>query len=293
MTHRDRFELILLAAVWGASFLFMRIAGPEFGAFALAEMRIAIGALFLLLVLLWRGGVSEMRQAPRQLATVGLFNSAIPFALFAYGTLTISAGTGAVINATAPLFAALVGYLWLRARLDVMQSVGLAIGFGGVLLLVWDGFALNVEGAALATGACLVAALSYGIAANYTKKALSGVRPLVNAAGSQVAAALLLLPLAIAYWPEEPVSAKSWLSAIALGVLCTGIAYILYFRLLAHLGPTRAITVTYLIPVFGIFWGVVFLDETVSMRMLVAGAIILVGIGLASGSLRRGGKPDQ
>ncbi|MGB5257032.1 MAG: DMT family transporter [Woeseiaceae bacterium] len=292
MTHRDRLELVLLAAVWGASFLFMRIAAPEFGAIALAEMRIAIGALFLLLVLLWRGGVRELAQAPLQLTTVGLFNSAMPFALFAYGTLYVSAGTGAVVNATAPLFAAVVGYVWLRVRLDFLQSLGLAIGFAGVLLLVWDRFALNVDGAGLATGACLLATFSYGVAANYTKKALSGVRPLVNAAGSQLAASVLLMPLAIAYWPDEAVSTKSWLSAIALGVVCTGVAYILYFRLIARLGPTRAISVTYLIPVFGIFWGVIFLGETVSMGMLVAGAIILVGIALTSGGLRPGGRQD-
>ena len=190
MTHRDRLELVLLAAIWGASFLFMRVAAPEFGAFALAELRVGVAAIFLTTVLFFRGGIRDLLKVPLPLVILGLFSSALPFALFAYGTLTISAGTAAVVNATAPLFAAVVGFAWLRMRLDLLQSLGLAIGFGGVLLLVWDRFALNVEGAGLATGACLLAAFSYGVAANYTKKALSGVRPLVNAAGSQLAAAI-------------------------------------------------------------------------------------------------------
>ena len=287
MAHRDRLELILLAAIWGASFLFMRIAVPEFGTFALAELRVAIGALFLLLVLVWRGGTRDMRPVVVPLAVVGIFGSALPFALFAFGTLTISAGTAAVVNATAPLFAAFVSYIWLRERLRPIQSAGLAVGFAGVLLLLWDKFALSVEGAALATGACLLAAFSYGISVNYTKKALGGVAPIANAAGSQLAAAVILLPLAIWYWPEQSVSVKSWYSAVTLGVVCTGVAFILYFRLIARLGPARAITVTYLIPVFGMFWGFVFLDERVSPGMLAACAVIFAGVALATGSVRR------
>lgn len=287
MTHRDRLELILLAAIWGASFLFMRIAVPEFGTYALVELRVGIGALFLLAVLVWQGGVGQMMQLVVPLVVVGIFGSALPFVLFAWGTLTITAGTAAVVNATAPLFAALVGYIWLRDKLRTVQSIGLAIGFAGVLLLLWDKVALNVEGATVATIACLGAALSYGISVNYTKKNLSGVSPVVNAAGSQLAAALLLLPLSISYWPAEPVSARSWYSAVALGILCTGFAFILYFRLIARVGPARAISVTYLIPVFGIFWGVIFLDETISKGMLGACAVIFVGIALATGGFRR------
>lgn len=277
----------MLAAIWGASFLFMRIAVPEFGALALVELRASIGALLLLAVLLWQGGAREVPRLVVPLTVVGIFGSAVPFALFAYGTLTISAGTAAVINATAPLFTALVGYLWLRDTLRPVQSLGLAIGFGGVLLLLWDRIALNVEGAAIAIAACLVAALCYGIAVNYTKKRLTHVAPIVNAAGSQLAATVLLLPLAIMYWPEQAVSARAWYSAIALGLVCTGIAFILYFRLIAHIGPARAITVTYLIPVFGMAWGLVFLQEPVSLGMLAACGVIIAGIALANGQLRR------
>jgi drug/metabolite transporter (DMT)-like permease len=218
---------------------------------------------------------------------VGIFGSAIPFSLFAYSTLTISAGTASVINATAPLFTALVGFVWLRDRLRPTQSIGLAVGFAGVLLLLWDRIALNVAGAAMAIGACLVASFCYGISVNYTKKNLTGVAPIVNAAGSQLAAALLLLPLAIAYWPEQAVSARGWYNAIALGLLSTGVAFILYFRLIARIGPSRAITVTYLIPVFGMLWGLTFIGEPISGGMMAACAVILVGIALATNSFKR------
>ncbi|MGI9234811.1 MAG: DMT family transporter [Woeseiaceae bacterium] len=293
MTHRDRLDLILLAAIWGASFLFMRIAAPEFGAFVLAELRISIAAAFLLGVLLWQSDLRELSRLVVPLFVVGFFGSAFPFVLFAYSTLTINAGTAAVINATAPLFAGLVAYVWLRDRLQPVQSIGLAVGFGGVVLLLWDRIALNIDGAASAMGACLVASLSYGIAVNYTKKTLSGVAPIVSAAGSQLAAAILLMPLAIWYWPQETVSARSWYSAVALGVLCTGVAYILYFRLIANVGPARAITVTYLVPVFGMFWGFTFLDETVSIGMLAACAVIFVGIAMTTGGFRHGGKAQS
>jgi drug/metabolite transporter (DMT)-like permease len=287
MTHRDRLDLLLLAAIWGASFLFMRIAVPEFGALALVELRVTIAAAFLFAVLLWRGGVKDMLRLAIPLCVVGIFGSALPFVLFAYGTLTISAGTAAVVNATAPLFAAVVGYAWLRDRLRPVQSAGLALGFGGVLLLLWDRIALNIEGATWAIGACLAASLSYGIAVNYTKKRLTGVAPIINATGSQLAAALLLLPLSVTYWPRDAVSPRSWYSAIALGIVCTGVAFMLYFRLIARIGPSRAITVTYLIPVFGMLWGLVFLHEPISAGMLAACAVVVVGIALATGNFRR------
>ncbi|MGB5739885.1 MAG: DMT family transporter, partial [Woeseia sp.] len=264
-----------------------RVAVPEFGAFALVELRVSIGALFLLAVLIWQGGASQIPRLIVPLTVVGIFGAAVPFALFAYATLTISAGTASVINATAPLFTALVGYIWLRDRLRPVQSAGLAVGFAGVLLLLWDRIALNVEGAAVAIGSCLLATFCYGIAVNYTKKNLTGVAPIVNAAGSQFTATLLLLPLAIVYWPQQEVSAQSWFSAITLGVVCTGLAFLLYFRLIARIGPARAITVTYLIPVFGMVWGLIFLHEPISLGMMAACAVIIVGIALASGRARR------
>ncbi len=284
MTNRDRIELLLLGIVWGASFLFMRVAAPEFGAVALVEVRVAVAALFLAGVLAWRGGFAELRGAAAPMTVVGVLGSALPFVLFAYATIHITAGTAAVLNASAPLFAAVVAYLWLKDRLTMARVAGLAIGFAGVLLLAWDKIAVSGP-AAWAIAAGLVASLSYGVSVNYMKRRLGHVSPLAAAAGSQIAATLVLLPLAAAYWPQVTPSLLSWLSVIALGVICTGAAYAVYFRLIGRIGPAKAITVTYLMPVFGMLWGLIFLHEPITTGMAVACAVTLVGTALASGNL--------
>jgi drug/metabolite transporter (DMT)-like permease len=292
MTTRDRIELLLLGMIWGASFLFMRVAVPEFGTMALVEIRVAVAALFLVAVLAWRGGMGDLRSAKGPLVIVGVLSSALPFALFAYATLYVTAGTAAVLNASAPLFGALVAYAWLKDRLTVPRVIGLAIGFGGVLLLAWDKIAFNGGGTTLAILAGIGASLSYGISVNYTKRKLAHLPPLAAATGSQIAATLLLLPLAVANWPSVAPSLKSWLCVIALGVFCTGVAFHIYFRLIAHIGPAKAITVTYLIPVFGMLWGLMILSEAITAGMVIACAVILLGTALATGSVAIPGRKD-
>jgi drug/metabolite transporter (DMT)-like permease len=284
----DLGELIALAALWGGSFLFMRIAAPEFGALAMVEVRSFTAALFLLALLNHRGKSREMLAAWRGIAFVGFVNSAIPFTLFAYAMLAITAGFGSILNATSPLFGAVVAFLWLRERLPYARVVGLAIGFGGVALLVLGkpSFAAGGEGWAIACA--LLASLSYGIAPSFTKRNLAGVSALSIATGSQVAASIIVLPLALAAWPANPPSLAAWSAATALGILCTGIAYILYFRLIANVGPTRAISVTFLIPAFGMLWGALFLGEQVTLGMIAGCAVILFGTALATGVIAKG-----
>lgn len=283
MTNRDRLELLILGVIWGASFLFMRVAAPEFGALALVEIRVATAAVFLIAALAWRRGMSDLPGAAVPLTIIGVFSSALPFVLFAYATLSITAGTAALLNASAPLFGALVAYAWLHDKLTVSRAIGLAVGFGGVLLLAWDKISFDGGGSTLAILAGLGASLSYGVGVNYTKKKLGQVSPLAAATGSQIAAALLLLPLAVAHWPGIMPSLKSWLSVIALGMVGTGIANALYFRLIARIGPAKAIAVTYLIPLFGMLWGMIFLHEPVTAAMLAACAVILLGTAMATG----------
>ncbi len=283
MTRRDRVDLLLLAAIWGASFLFMRVAAPEFGPIPLVEIRVAVAALVLSAVLAQRAGFGGMRGRLFPLGLVGAINSALPFSLFAYATLSLTAGFAAVLNATAPLFGALVAYVWLRESLAPIRLAGLVLGFVGVLTLVWG--RLSFRGDRSAILAALLAALAYGIAAHYTKRRLSAAPPLVIATGSQIAAAVLLLPPALFYWPRHPPSLASWLCAIALGIVCTGLAYILYFRLIASAGPVRAIAVTYLIPVFGMLWGLLFLREPITLNMIAGCAVILLGTAVATGVL--------
>lgn len=286
MKRRDIFDLVLLAALWGASFLFTRMAVPAFGALAIAELRVAVAALVLLPLLALRGGLSELRVRPLRFVLLGAVNTAIPFALFAWAVLSITAGLAAILNATAPLFTALVAWFWLRERLTVLQWVGMAIGFAGVLWLTGARVGFGGGASHWAVAAALVATISYGLAANVAKRYLGDVRPLAVAAGSQTAATALLLPFAIAAWPDVAPGLRDWGAAIALGVLCTGIAYILYFRLIARVGPATAVTVTFLIPAFAMLWGGLFLGETVSATMLAGCAVILAGTALASGWLK-------
>jgi drug/metabolite transporter (DMT)-like permease len=275
MNLRARVELLILGAIWGASFLFMRVAAPEFGPIALIQVRVAIAAFFLTSVLAWRRGTGAFRRRWPALALLGAVNSAIPFSLFAFGTLSLTAGLASVLNATAPLFGALIAFLWLRERLAPAKWLGLTVGFAGVILLVWH--KLSLIGDRSAVLACLAAAAAYGWASHFAKRRLGGVDPLAIAAGSQIGASLVLAPFAWASWPQRWPSATSWACALALGVLCTGVAYVLYFRSLAQLGPVRAITVTYLIPVFGVLWGGCFLDEPITARTILGAAVILTG----------------
>jgi len=282
---RDLIDLVTLGAIWGASFLFMRVAAPQFGAVPLITARVGIGAVFLLVVMARRGGLHRLSDNAARLTFLGAVNSAIPFSLFAYAVLSVTAGFASVLNSTAPLFGALVAFIWLRDRPAPARIAGLIVGFAGVLVLVWGRLSVGGDGGALAVLAGLSAAVLYGISANYAKKRLSDVDPLVIATGSLVAATVLLLPLAILYWPQTAPGLVSWVSAVLLGVFCTGIAYILYFRLLSRIGPSKTLAVTYLIPAFGVLWGHLLLDEPVTASMLVGCAVILLGTTLATGML--------
>jgi drug/metabolite transporter (DMT)-like permease len=297
MNSRNILQLLILAALWGASFLFIRVGVSDFGVAPLMALRVGIGALFLVIVLFarrpLRQSLTTLRSRAWPLLVVGVLNSAAPFCLFAYAELTLSAGVTSVINASAPLWGALVAFLWLKDRLSALRSVGLVIGFLGVSLLVWDQIAASHGGSgtamttALAAGAGLAATLLYGIAANYTKRYLTGVDALTVAAGTMAGATLVLVPLAAIYWPATPISLHAWGAVIALGVACTGVAYMLYFHLIATVGPARAITVTFIVPIFGILWGALFLGESVSPGMLAGCAVILIGTGLATGVVKR------
>ena len=270
--------------LWGGSFLLMRLSVPEFGPMPTVEMRVAVAALFLVPLLLRRSGnmLGVLKDNWRGLAFVGITNSAIPFALFAYAMLSITSGFGAILNATSPLFSAIVAAIWLRERLSWPRVIGLLVGFGGVALLVWGKPTFALGGDMLAIAAALAAALSYGFSPSFIKRHLGHVPSLAIATGSQVVAAIVVLPLAIATWPAATPSLTAWLAAIALGVGCTGLAYILYFRLIGNVGPTRAIAVTFLVPGFGMLYGALFLAEPVTWEMIAGCVVILLGTAMAT-----------
>jgi len=287
-------ELVLLAALWGASFFFMRVAAPEFGPVPLIGVRVAVAAAVLAPVFLSarvrgsEGGFRLLRGGASHVVVLGVVNSALPFCLFAFATLSVTSGMAAILNATAPFFTAFVARVWLRERLSPPRVAGLVIGFAGVVVLVWKVASFRSGGAGWAVAAGLGGSFCYGVAANYVKRHASATHPLALAAGSQVAAAALLLPATL--WSlsraAAPPSARAWVMAVALGVLCTAVAYVLYFRLIAAAGPTGAITVTFLIPVFAMVWGFVFLGEGVTPRMIAGMVLVLAGTGLTTGLIR-------
>jgi drug/metabolite transporter (DMT)-like permease len=290
MRASDLIELVSLAALWGASFLFMRLGAAEFGPVVLAALRVGIAALALLPLLLWRGQTGTLRANWRAIAVVGVVNSAFPFVLFSVAALAINAGLSAIFNATAPLWGALIAWAWLGDRLSRVRVAGLAIGFAGVVWLAWDGanFKPGAHGvsAAAAIAACLAATLCYGFGANYAKRKLDRVPPLAVATGSQLSASVALALPALWLWPDAAPSSTAWASVVGLALLCTAVAYLLYFRLIAHLGAARAITVTFLIPVFGLIWGAVFLGEQLALPMVFGCAVIVLGTALTTGFLK-------
>ncbi|CAD5372250.1 Permease of the drug/metabolite transporter (DMT) superfamily [Rubrivivax sp. A210] len=290
MSRRDLGALVLLGALWGGSFLFMRAGALDFGPAALVFVRVAGAALLLLPLLAWQGQLGALRLHWRAIAVVGLVNSALPFVLFMVAALALSAGLMAIFNATAPIWAALIARLWLGEQLDRSRWLGLAIGVAGVVALSWDKADLQPQAqgvsAAVGIAACVAAAMFYGLAANYSRRRLAGVPPLAVAAGSQVGAALLMAGPALVTWPAVNPGPAAWAGAAVLALACTGLAYVLYFRLIASAGAANAIAVTFLIPGFAMFWGWLVLGEVPGSGMLAGGAVILLGTALATGVIR-------
>ena len=283
-------EFTLLAAIWGASFMFMQQAVRDFGPLPTAFVRVSVAALFLLPLMLARGQWPALRRHAGPVLLCGVINSGLPFALFSFALLHLPTGLTSILNATVPLFGALVAWAWLGHRPGASRSLGLVIGFIGVALLAWDKIAFRAGAsagmAALAVFACLCATLSYAAAASFTHRYLSGLPALMTATGSQIGAALGLALPALLLWPASAPSLGAWTAVIALGVLCTGIAYIMYFRLIEQLGPARSLTVTFAVPVFAIVYGATLLGETITPWMLMCGAIVLCGTVLATGLLK-------
>lgn len=286
MTAAGAARLLTLAAIWGGSYLFMRVAAPEVGAYWVAETRLILAAVFLSVTALWLKNSLHAARYWRHYVILGLFNSALPFLLFAYAAETLSASLLSIINATAPLWGALIAASLGRQELDWRRGIGLTLGFVGVGILVGMDSAVATSAAAIPVGAAMVATFCYGIASTYAANAPS-VGSLANARGSLWASALMLLPAAFLVSPPTTPSPASMSSLLILGVVCSGLAYILYFRLIADDGATSALSVTFLIPLFGVLWGYLFLGEQVGWHTLSGGLLVLGGTALVTGLLPR------
>lgn len=292
MKSSDIAALVALAALWGASYLFMRVGAGEFGPWTLSGAR-ALGAACVLLPLLAAarsGALVALRAAWRQVAVVGVANSALPYLLFAVAAMNINASLSAIFNAATPMYAAIIGMAWLGEGVSRQRALGLAVGFVGVIWLVWDGAGFKDGGSSLAVGwsvaACLAATVLYAFSAHYSKRYLAGVPPLAVAAGSQLVAALALALPAIAWRPAALPSAPAWLALLGLTLACTALAYVLFFRLIERVGAANTMSVPFLVPAFGVLWGVLFLGETLSLDMAAGSALIVLGTALTTGVVR-------
>lgn len=275
MNRRDWTELVLLAAVWGGAFLFTRVAAPQFGPIALIAARVTVAALCLLVLLMAQGKLGRLRRNLGSLVLMGALNTAIPFTLFAYATLHVPAGFASVLNGTVPLFSAVIALFWKLESLPPLRIAGLLLGFAGVVILVLP--KLSGTNDLLAVLAGLSAANLYGFSAHYTRRVFAGEDSLVVSTGTLLAASLMLLPIAFFFWPQQPPSLLAWGNAVALGLVCTALAYVIYFNLLSRVGTMKSVTVTYLIPPFGMLWGYLFLGEAFTWNTVLGCAVIVCG----------------
>lgn len=283
MGGRDLGALLLLSALWGASFIFIRVAVPALGPFVLVELRVGLAAVALALCAALLGRLPKVRTRWRQFALLGMVNAAIPFSLISAAEINLTASLAAILNSTTVMFTAVVAAVWMGDALTARKVVGVVLGIVGVAALVgWDPIALDWI-VVLSVGAMLAASLSYALGAVYAKKTFAGSPPLALAIGQMTAATMLVLPLAAVSLPDERPTIIVVLSVLGLALLSTAVAYMLYFRLIENVGPTSTSTVTLLVPLFGLLFGVVLLDEPVGLGTLAGLVLILSSVTLVTG----------
>lgn len=284
MKTTDYVKLLLLAAIWGASFLFMRIAVPALGAINTAFLRVLSGALGLALVMLIMRKPHHYQGKLRLVLLLGIFNAGIPFLMYCLAARVLPAGYSAILNATAPIMGALIGASFFQQQLTLKNVAGMVAGFAGILLITTTGDSGMSAHLALGVLACLIATACYGLAGYLAKRWTSGLDATQAAFASQLGATLFLLPFFAFNATSTPATSwthtEAWLSILALGFVCTALAYILYFRLIADIGPFKAITVTFLIPPFGILWGWLVLDETLNQGFALGALLICLAVWL-------------
>lgn len=275
--------LLVLAALWGGSYLCIRVAAPVLGTLPTVALRVSIACVALLAYAAMLRDLPDFRSWWRAFLALGLLNNAIPFVLIAHAVISLNASVAAILNATTPLFTAIVAAIWLGEVFDARRAAGVALGIGGVAIIVgWS--PLPVSGRAmLAVAQALVAALSYGLAAVYARRRFAGARSLHTAVGQLAGSSALLVPLAFVAPPTGVPTLRVVVAVLALALACTALGYLIYFHLIANAGATQAATVTFLIPCFSTLWGAMFLDEPLGMGLFVGLAVILGGVWLVIG----------
>ncbi|GAB1809196.1 DMT family transporter [Priestia megaterium] len=285
--------LILLASLFGASFLFMKIASPSLGPLFLIESRVFIAAISLIIFARLLKQKIEIKHKWKELIVLGTINAAIPFVLIAYAELNLSASLAAIINSTTPLFSVIISILWLKEGKNMRSLFGIIIGCIGVGILVgWSPIHLNIK-VILSIGAIFLAALFYGIGGIYSKIAFQNMKSFDLAIGQQLGASIILLPFAIIDIPNQLPSITVTVSVLGLAIFSTSVAYLLYFYLIKNIGPTKTVSVTLLVPIFGIIWGVLFLHEQTTLSTYIGLGVILMSIFLVSNTKQKTSDASQ
>lgn len=280
MKTKDALMFVILSLIWGSSFMWIKIALEEVGPFMLVALRLLFGVLGLVLVLLWRRPqIPRSRSVWLKLVVVGFFNTAFPFILISAGEQVVDSSVASILNGTVPLFTIVLAQLFLDDdRMTLPRVLGLLLGFLGVIVIMRrEG---RVEAELSGQLAILVAAISYAGSAVYTRRNLKGISPILQAFGPMLIAEVFVwgaLPIfeTPIRLPGEPLT---WIALIWLGILGSCTAYLLYFSLLHSIGPTRTTLVTYVLPVIGVFLGVVFLNEVLDGRLIVGASLVLFGV---------------
>jgi drug/metabolite transporter (DMT)-like permease len=287
MRASDYARLLFLAAIWGASFLFMRIAAPAFGSINTAFLRVLFGLTGLAVILLLMRAPLIFQGKLKSAMVLGIINSGIPFLMYAIAALWLPAGYSAILNATTPLMGALIGFSCFNEQLSGRKWLGVMLGFLGITLITTTGDVAVSETMIIGVIACLIATACYGCAGFLTRRWITergGLDARLVAFGSQLGACLFLLPFFGYSVTASPVAdwamPEVWASLLAVGFICTALAYLIYFRLIADIGPLRSLTVTFLIPPFGILWGYLILGETLTEGFVVGGAIVCLSVWL-------------
>ena len=291
MSLGDVLRLLLLAAIWGSSYLFMRVAAPGFGPAPLVMLRLLGAALVLSPWLAQPRHRRLVRSHALKLLVLGALNSAIPFTLLAFAALQLEAGFNSVLGATVPMFATAVDALWWRHRLTGQRLAGLTLGFAGVVILASGHVQFRPGGTGLSFLAVLASALCYGVAAHFGKHHFAGQPVMLPTVGSMLGAAVLITPLGLWQWPAHSPALHLWLAAAVLAVVCTASAYMLYYRLIARSSATAVTTVTFVVPVFGVLWGALFLHESISVGIVAGMLVTLLGTAFTTGLISRRPSP--
>lgn len=282
MNLKEASYLLILAALWGASFLFVRIASPALGPFITIELRVLIAGLVLIGYAFVTGKTIHIRKKWRNYLILGTINAAIPFTLIAVATLTLTSSLAAILNAMTPVFGTMIAWYSLKEEVKIKKIAGMIIAFTGVVILVgWNPLPAG-KIVFLSAGCSLLAAFFYGMGSVYVKKHFKGEDFLSMSIGQQMAAALVVLPAVFIPVGERYLNWEVVMAVIGLSVFCTAMAYFFYFYLIENAGPTKAVTVTFLIPFFGVFWGMIFLNEPISTGMIMGLLTIIVGVYLVT-----------